>query len=83
MSSTVIMNVATCHTIPAIELIRFVEGKGYDGHRISRIAMKLMGPGSIQLDSSDDWDLGGDKFDELLSTFLEGRLLNGCNGFCQ
>lgn len=83
MSSAVIVNVATCHTIPAVQLVRFVESEGYNGHRISRVVMRFMGPGTVQLDSSDDWDLGGDAFDESFSAFLEGRLLDGCNGFGQ
>lgn len=80
MSSAVIVNVTTCHTIPAIQLVRFIESEGYDG--ISWVVMRLMGLGSVQLDSSDDWDLGGYIFDKIFSAFfLEGRLLNGCNGF--
>jgi hypothetical protein len=43
MSSAVIVNVTTCHTIPAVQLVRFVESEGYDGLRISRVVMRFMG----------------------------------------
>jgi hypothetical protein len=50
MSSAVNVNVTICHTIPAVRLFRFLESEGYDGLRISRVVMRFMGPGSVQLD---------------------------------
>jgi len=77
------MNMTTCYTVLTVELIRFIESEGYDRLRVTRVVMRPVGPGSVQFDSSDDWDLRGDTFDEHLGAFLEGRLLDGCNGFRQ
>ena len=79
MSSAVLMNVTTRHTIVAVQLVRFVKAEGNDWLRIGRVIGRHVWPSSVQLDPGDDRDLGGDLSDEIFGALLEGRLLDACD----